>query len=78
MDIKKIIDDVVKKITSDASLLDKFKADPVKAVEGLVGVDLPDDQIKSVVDGVSAKLAGGAGGIVGKIGDAIGGIFGKK
>jgi hypothetical protein len=40
----------------------------VKTVEKLIGVDLPDDMIEKVVDGVKAKLAGG---------DALSGVAGK-
>ena len=75
MDIKKKVDEIVEKIKSDDALRAKFTTNPVGAVEDLVGVDLPDDQIKSIVDGVTAKLSGSAiGGIV----DKIGGLFGSK
>ena len=56
MDIKAKIEEIVKKITSDKSLLTEFKSNPVKVIEGLIGVDLPDDKIKSIVDGVKAKI----------------------
>ncbi len=82
MDLKKIISDIVAKIKGDENIMAKFQADPIKTVEGLIGVDLPDDQVKQVVDGVTSKLSGGIlGGIgdkLGGIGDAIGGIFNKK
>ena len=57
MDIKEKIEELVKKITSDEQLLASFKKDPIKAVEKLIGIDLPDDQIKSIVDGIKAKIA---------------------
>ena len=74
MDIKAKIDELVGKIKSDKSLAEKFQKDPVKTVEGLIGVDLPDDQIKSIAEGVKAKLnldkvsgaLGGLGGLLGK------------
>lgn len=56
MDIKKKIDEIVKKIKADESFAKKFKDDPVKAVESVLGVDLPDDQINKLIDGVKAKL----------------------
>ena len=47
----------------------------MKTVEDLLGVDLPDEQIKAVVEGVKAKLLAGDGNIV----DKIKGLFdGKK
>lgn len=56
MDIKAKIEEIVKKITSDKTLFTQFKTDPVKVVEKLIGVDLPDDKVKSIVEGVKAKI----------------------
>ncbi len=56
MDIKAKIDEIVKKVKSDDAFAEKFKKDPIKAVEGVLGVDLPDEQINSLVSGVKAKL----------------------
>ena len=67
MDIKEIITSTVQKITSDEKLREKFMNDPVKTVEELTGVDLPDDAINKVVDGVKAKLTA----------DKLGGLLGK-
>ena len=72
MDIKKKIEELVDKIKSDKNLLAKFKADPIKTVEELIGIDLPDDQIKAVADGVKAKIS------LDGIGNVLGGLFGKK
>ena len=70
MDIKAKITELVDKIKGDPKLMDNFKADPVKTVEGLVGVDLPDDQVKAVAEGVKAKIN------LGGIGDKLGGLLG--
>lgn len=72
MDIKAKIDEIVNKVKSDEGFANKFKSEPIKAVEEVLGVDLPDDQIKSVVEGVKAKVN------LGGIADKIGGLFGKK
>ena len=56
-DIKSKVDEVAKKIKSDKELQKQFAKEPIKAVESLIGVDLPDDQIKKIVTGVKAKLA---------------------
>lgn len=72
MDIKAKIDEVVNKVKSDSSFADKFKSEPVKAVEDVLGVDLPDDAVKNIVDGVKAKI--NVGGVV----DKLGGLFGGK
>lgn len=56
MDVKEQIKKAVDKITQDKSLQDQFKKDPVKALESVLGVDLPDDVVDQVVKGVKAKL----------------------
>ena len=75
MDIKEKIEELVKKLTSDKKLLEKFEKNPVKVVEELIGVDLPDDMINKIIDGVKAKIS------LDKVGDALGALsslFGKK
>lgn len=71
-DIKAKIDEVVNKVKSDKDFAAKFQKEPIKAIEEVLGVDLPDDQIKSVIDGVKAKVNFDG------IADKIGGLFGKK
>ena len=56
MDIKEKINELVEKIKNDPALLAQFKSEPVKAVETLLGVDLPDDMIEKIVEGVKAKI----------------------
>ncbi|MCI9143923.1 MAG: hypothetical protein HFH87_15135 [Lachnospiraceae bacterium] len=56
MDVKEQITKAVDKITRDKSLQEQFKKDPVKALENVLGVDLPDDIINQVVQGVKASL----------------------
>lgn len=72
MDIKAKIEELTGKIKDDPQLKDEFQKDPVSAIEKLVGVDLPNDQVESIVDGIKVKLASD------KIGGALGGLFGKK
>ena len=57
MDFKEKINELVEKIKSDPKLLADFQSEPVKAVEKLLGVDLPDDVIDKVVKGVQAKVS---------------------
>ncbi|MBQ6160586.1 MAG: hypothetical protein IJK24_06555 [Oscillospiraceae bacterium] len=71
MDIKKIIEELVKKIKGDKDVGEKFQKNPVKTVEGLIGVDLPDDQLNAVVEGVKAKVN------LDGIADKLGGLFGR-
>lgn len=56
MDIKTKVTELVKKISGDEALQKQFKEDPVKAVEGLLGIDLPDETVSKIVEGVKAKL----------------------
>ena len=85
MDIKEKISEIVDKIKKDRTLLARFKNEPIKVIEELIGIDLPDDTLEKVVDGVKAKLA--ADGIadklddisdkLGGLGDKLGGLFKK-
>lgn len=54
--IKEKIEEIVKKLTENKDLLENFKKNPVKTVETLLGIDLPDDTIEKIVDGVKAKI----------------------
>ena len=68
MDIKEQIESIVEKLQKDKALQAQFKKDPVKAVEKLLGVDLPDDMVEKVVAGVNAKLSlDDVSGIVGNL-----------
>ena len=68
IDIKEKIEDIVEKIQKNPALLKKFNTEPVKVVEELVGIDLPDELIEKVVDGVKAKIT------MDKVGDALGAL----
>ena len=72
MDIKAKIEELVNKIKSDKDLLNKFQKDPIATVEGLLGIDLPNDQVEKIVHGIKAKID------LDKIGGMLGGLFGKK
>ena len=72
MNIKEKIEEIAKKLMSDKDLKEKFEKNPVAVLEELIGVDLPDDQINQIVDGIKAKIA------VDSIGGMLGGLFGKK
>ena len=71
-DIKKIIEDIINKIKGDPKIGENFQKNPTGTVESLIGIDLPDDQVNAVVEGVKGKLK------LDNIGSALGGLFGKK
>ena len=80
MDIKATITELVKKIKGDKNLLANFKKDPVKTVEGLIGVNLPDDQVQGIVKKVQDQLSGKteeASDGISSVVDKIKGLFGK-
>ncbi len=56
MDIKAKIEEIVNKLQNDKTLLSSFEKEPVKTIEKLLGVDLPDETIRKIVDGVKAKI----------------------
>ena len=71
MDIKKTIEDVVKKVTSDKDLQEKFMKNPAGVIKDLTGLDLPKDQVDSVVNTVKSKIS------LDKAGDMLSGLFKK-
>ena len=75
MEIKEKIEKVVKKLLSDKNLMDKFEKNPAKVIEELIEVDLPDELVNQIVEGVKAKI--NLEKVSGALG-ALGGLFGKK
>ena len=66
--VKAKIEELVEKIQKDPALLKRFQTDPIKTVESLLGVDLPDEKLQPLVTGIKAKLTAG------DIGDVLGGL----
>lgn len=71
MDIKAKIEEITDKVKNDKDFAKDFKNDPIKAVESVIGVDLPNDKLESIVDGIKAKVK------VDDVKDKIGDIFDK-
>ena len=72
MDIKAKIEEIVEKVKADPDFAKDFQADPVKAVEKILGVDLPDDTVNKVIDGVKAKVS------FDDVKDKLGGLLGGR
>ena len=73
-ELKDKLEEIVYKIKNDKNIAAKFQADPIGTVEGLIGIDLPNDQLEGLVDAIKAKVS------LDKVGDALGGLkglFGK-
>ena len=74
MDIKEKIEQAVKKLMDNPALLKKFDKEPVKVIEELVGMDLPDALVDQLIDGIKVKLAATK---VGNALEGLGKLFGK-
>ena len=72
MDLKEKISKVVEEVSSNPDLKEQFEKEPVKVIEKLIGVDLPDDMVMKIIDGVKAKLTLDN---ASKAADAIKGLF---
>ena len=72
MDIKGKIEEIVSKVQKDPQLGAEFQKDPVSVVEKLLGVDLPNDQLNQLVEGIKAKIN------LDQLGSMLGGLFGKR
>jgi len=56
MDLKKKVEELVQKIQKNPKLLGEFKENPVRVIEEIVGMDLPDDEIMKLADMVKVKI----------------------
>ncbi len=75
MDYKAKAEEIVKKIKSDKNIKQDFEKNPVKVIEDVLGVDLPDDAINKVIELVKAKLTADT---VTEVAGKLSGLFGKK
>lgn len=72
MDIKEQINKIIEEITKNPNIKEQFVKEPVKVIEKVIGVDLPDDVVMKIIDGVKAKLTLDG---VSKAADALKGMF---
>ena len=71
MDIKAKITELTAKVKNDPSVAANFQKDPIGTVEKLIGVDLPNDQVQGIVDGIKAKIN------LDSLGGGLGKLFGR-
>jgi len=55
-DIKAKVEELAKKIMGSEELKKSFAKEPVKTLEKLLGIDLPDEMVDKLVTGVNAKI----------------------
>ena len=65
--LKEQIETIVNKVKSDPEFDTKFQENPVKTLEEVMGVDLPDDKINDIITAVKTKINLEDSGILGKI-----------
>lgn len=75
MDVKKMINQIVDSIKDNASIREQFDKEPVKVIEKVLKIDLPDDIVNKIIDGVKAKLTLDS---VSDAASSLKGLFGKK
>lgn len=68
MDIKAKIEEIVRKLLADKTLMERFEKNPASVIEEYVGIDLPDEQVNQLVEGIKAKIK------LEQVGDVLGGI----
>ena len=74
-DIKELAEKAVDTIKGDDNLLESFKTNPIKVVEKVLKIDLPDEILEKIVDVVKTKIN------IDDAKDALGkiaGLFGKN
>lgn len=69
--LKEKAEQILAKLRTDDKLLEKFNRNPAAVLEEYLGVDVPDDQVNTLVQGIKAKLTAD------KLGSALGGLFRK-
>jgi len=71
--MKEKIEKVLDKVKNDKNFMEKFKKNPVAAVEEVLGVDLPEDQINNIIETVKTKIKIDESDVL----DKVKGLFGK-
>ncbi|MCI8534440.1 MAG: hypothetical protein HFG68_02510 [Hungatella sp.] len=72
MDMKEQISKIVEEVSKNPDIKEQLEKEPVKVIEKVIGVDLPDDIVMKIIDGVKAKLTIDD---VSKVADTLKGIF---
>ena len=74
MDVKELIEKVVDAIKDNENIKKQFEKEPVKVIEKFLGVDLPDEIVEKVIEGVKAKITVDQ---VVDVAKSLKGLFGK-
>lgn len=55
-DLKAKVEEITQKLKVDPEKVQAFKEEPVKTIEKVIGVDLPDEKMKELVAGIKVKI----------------------
>lgn len=72
MDIKDQINRIMEEVSQNPNIKEEFEKEPVRVIEKIIGIDLPDDVVMKIIDGVKAKLTLDS---VSRAADALKGMF---
>lgn len=72
MDMKEYVNKIVEEVSNNPNIKEQFEKEPVKVIEKVIGIDLPDDVVMKIIDGVKAKLTIDS---VADVANALKGIF---
>ena len=75
MDVMEYVKKIVDSIGGDKAQIASFVADPAKLIKAIIGIDVSDDMLKAIINGVKGQLkdqipADAFAGILGAAGDA--------
>ncbi|MDO4276911.1 MAG: hypothetical protein Q4D16_24895 [Eubacteriales bacterium] len=74
MNLKEMIEKVEEKLKNDDAFKASLVKEPVKTLENLLGIDIPEDTLKDIMDAVKDKLEGNTvSGIIKEAEEKIGG-----
>lgn len=75
MDLKEMITKVEEKLKNDSGFKDALMKNPIKALEELLGIDIPEDTLKQILDAVKDKVdIKEASGFVKEVEEKLGGV----
>lgn len=89
MDIKAKIEEIIAKVKDNPDLLSNLTSDPAGTIKDIIGIDVSEEQISSIINGIKEKInlddiAGGLGekvkdlvGNAGGLGDTVKNIIGN-
>lgn len=74
MDMKAKMNEILDKIKNDKNFAKNFYENPVKTVKDMFGIDLPEEQIDTIVKTIKSKMtAENISNVAGKLGNLFGG-----